>query len=292
MLRRVCRIGAPVLHIPCHNISHHDLNYCYNQNKNSKSKNKVTAAAGDDDPRLVVDDKGKKVSLSFAEESLHLVLNDFIKKNGFGRAIAANQIGFPVSMIAVNVRGLDTATGRVSIPAVGSEEKNKKISNSRLWKKDTKSIKKMQASLTSSSSASSSFSLSSTSITLANPIITSKKGLHEVWDDCFSFPDTLVRVQRYKCISVHFETFSTPTEKSKKLKWDNLDASMSELLQHEIDHLVGITSFDRLCMDHSSSPHSSGYSVKPGHPFVISRQEFEKDRGRFQEMLRDHSSSV
>jgi peptide deformylase len=61
----------------------------------------------------------------------------------------------------------------------------------------------------------------------------------EVWDDCMCFPDLLVRVQRHKACTVRF----------KDLEWHNrtmrLSGDLSELLQHEYDHLDGILAVSR-----------------------------------------------
>ena len=56
----------------------------------------------------------------------------------------------------------------------------------------------------------------------------------DVLDDCMSFPDLLVRVKRYKRCSIYY----------KDLEWNDcsmeLEGDMSELIQHEYDHLDGI----------------------------------------------------
>ncbi len=61
----------------------------------------------------------------------------------------------------------------------------------------------------------------------------------ELWDDCFSFPDLLVRVERARSVTVRYvdETGAART----------LEASgaLSELVQHEIDHLDGVLAIDR-----------------------------------------------
>jgi len=61
----------------------------------------------------------------------------------------------------------------------------------------------------------------------------------EVWDDCMCFPDLLVRVQRHKACAVRF----------KDLEWNDrtmrLSDDLSELLQHEYDHLDGILAVSR-----------------------------------------------
>ncbi len=60
-----------------------------------------------------------------------------------------------------------------------------------------------------------------------------------VWDDCFSFPNLLVRVTRAYTATL------TYTDLKGKQHTIQLDGPMSELLQHEIDHLDGILAVDR-----------------------------------------------
>ena len=56
----------------------------------------------------------------------------------------------------------------------------------------------------------------------------------DVLDDCMSFPDLLVRVKRHKRCIIYY----------KDLDWNDcsmeLEGDMSELIQHEYDHLDGI----------------------------------------------------
>ena len=56
----------------------------------------------------------------------------------------------------------------------------------------------------------------------------------DVLDDCMSFPDLLVRVKRHKRCIIYY----------KDLEWNDcsmeLEGDMSELIQHEYDHLDGI----------------------------------------------------
>jgi peptide deformylase len=61
----------------------------------------------------------------------------------------------------------------------------------------------------------------------------------QVWDDCFSFPNLLVRVTRAYQITVSF------TDLKGKPRTLPLEGPMAELLQHEIDHLDGILALDR-----------------------------------------------
>ena len=61
----------------------------------------------------------------------------------------------------------------------------------------------------------------------------------ELWDDCFSFPDLMVRVKRSVEITVNF---TRQSGEEQQLEARN---GLSELLQHEIDHLDGILATDR-----------------------------------------------
>lgn len=60
-----------------------------------------------------------------------------------------------------------------------------------------------------------------------------------VWDDCFSFPQLLVRVSRVHRIKVKYQDL-----KGVKHEVD-LEGDRAELLQHEIDHLDGVLAVDR-----------------------------------------------
>ncbi|HXF95659.1 MAG TPA: peptide deformylase [Gemmatimonadales bacterium] len=60
-----------------------------------------------------------------------------------------------------------------------------------------------------------------------------------VWDDCFSFPGLLVRVNRAYTARLSYQDLRG---KSHTL---DLKGPMAELLQHEIDHLDGILAVDR-----------------------------------------------
>ncbi|MHA2114918.1 MAG: peptide deformylase [Candidatus Thorarchaeota archaeon] len=72
-------------------------------------------------------------------------------------------------------------------------------------------------------------------VVFLNPILKNKSDeMIELWDDCMCFPDLLVRVQRHKSCTVEY----------RDLEWQlqsmNLEDDLSELLQHEYDHLDGI----------------------------------------------------
>ena len=61
----------------------------------------------------------------------------------------------------------------------------------------------------------------------------------ELWDDCFSFPDLMVRVSRAAQIRVDY--FDDRGAKQRI----EAEGDLSELLQHEIDHLDGILAVQR-----------------------------------------------
>ena len=56
----------------------------------------------------------------------------------------------------------------------------------------------------------------------------------ELWDDCMSFPNLLVRVRRHRSLRIDFRD-----ENWEPHSWPLAD-DLSELLQHEYDHLEGI----------------------------------------------------
>lgn len=60
-----------------------------------------------------------------------------------------------------------------------------------------------------------------------------------VWDDCFSVPDLLVRVERAYYVKVKYEDLEG---KPHELE---CEGDMAELLQHELDHLDGVLMVDR-----------------------------------------------
>jgi peptide deformylase len=75
---------------------------------------------------------------------------------------------------------------------------------------------------------------------LINPRVTWQNSQYiELWDNCFSFPDLVVKVRRSSEVRVEYQDLGG-TER-------NIEASgvLSELLQHEIDHLDGILATDR-----------------------------------------------
>lgn len=81
-----------------------------------------------------------------------------------------------------------------------------------------------------------------------------------LWENCMSFPFILVRVSRAISISVQFLD-----DEGNVHQRENLGAEISELLQHEIDHLDGVLAVDRAIDQHS----------------IVSRKTFDFDREYF-----------
>ena len=73
-----------------------------------------------------------------------------------------------------------------------------------------------------------------------NPILQNRsKEMIEVWDDCMCFPDLLVKVVRHKSCTIRFRDLSFKEHTMR------LEDDLSELLQHEYDHLDGILAVSR-----------------------------------------------
>lgn len=108
-------------------------------------------------------------------------LTDFRRRSGFGRGIAAPQIGVAKKVIYVNTLGA-----------------------------------------------------------MINPrIVKRSRSEFALWDDCFSFPDLLVKVRRHRSVTVHY---IDEHGISQMIAARN---DISELMQHEIDHINGVLAIDR-----------------------------------------------
>lgn len=77
-----------------------------------------------------------------------------------------------------------------------------------------------------------------------------------VWDACLSFLSIFMQVERHRDITVRYQNLEGKTREIRASAKDDL----SELLQHEIDHLDGILAIDRVV------------DVKT----ICTREEFEK----------------
>lgn len=92
---------------------------------------------------------------------------------------------------------------------------------------------------------------------LVNPeIIRRSEDKIIVWDACLSFLSICMQVERHREITVRYQTLAGETVEVEAGEERNL----SELLQHEIDHLDGILAIDRVT------------DVKT----IVTREEFEK----------------
>ena len=60
-----------------------------------------------------------------------------------------------------------------------------------------------------------------------------------LWDDCFSFPDLLVYLERSRAVSL---SYHDPDGNLRRLE---AAGALAELLQHEMDHLDGVLAVDR-----------------------------------------------
>ena len=92
---------------------------------------------------------------------------------------------------------------------------------------------------------------------LVNPeIVESSEERMVVWDACLSFLSIFMQVERRRWITVRYQNLEGET-----LSFDaGEDRDLSELLQHEIDHLDGILAIDRV------------FDMKT----ICTREEFEK----------------
>jgi peptide deformylase len=68
-----------------------------------------------------------------------------------------------------------------------------------------------------------------------NPELTGlSDGMFELWDDCMSFPNLLVKVNRHRSLTLKYLDENWAPQVS------NMENALAELLQHECDHLDGI----------------------------------------------------
>jgi peptide deformylase len=77
-------------------------------------------------------------------------------------------------------------------------------------------------------------------VVFLNPVLVARSDeMMEVWDDCMCFPDLLVRVPRHRACRISY----------RDLEWKeqvvDFKDDLSELLQHEVDHLDGVLAVER-----------------------------------------------
>lgn len=175
------------------------------------------------DPRLrVVSRAVTRDDADFLRQAADLieVLTAFQAEHGFGRAIAAPQIGIAKRFVAVDLGRTRLGSGKA---------------------------------------------------VLVNPrIVQRSAATFELWDDCMSFPELYVRVRRHRSIRVEARRAD-----GSRVRWFDLHPAVSELLQHEIDHLDGI-----LAVDRAADPQA-----------LVTRAAFHRNRGYFQGLLETRESS-
>ncbi len=72
-------------------------------------------------------------------------------------------------------------------------------------------------------------------VVVVNPVFEALSDeMFELWDDCMSFPNLLVKVRRHKRLTMNYLD-----ENWQPQSWEVEDA-LSELIQHEYDHLDGV----------------------------------------------------
>lgn len=75
---------------------------------------------------------------------------------------------------------------------------------------------------------------------MINPqILDRSEEMFELWDDCMSFPNLLVKVRRHRWIEISYYDLNWKRHEQR------LEDDMSELFQHEYDHLDGILATQR-----------------------------------------------
>jgi len=72
-------------------------------------------------------------------------------------------------------------------------------------------------------------------VVFINPELTDLSvDLFELWDDCMSFPNLLVKVKRHSSLAINYR------DENWQPQTRQMEGALSELLQHEYDHLDGI----------------------------------------------------
>ncbi|KEO72928.1 peptide deformylase [Anditalea andensis] len=70
---------------------------------------------------------------------------------------------------------------------------------------------------------------------IINPdIVQPSEKMIELWDDCMSFPNLLVKIRRHESLTLRYKD-----ENWADHEW-HVSGALSELIQHEYDHLEGV----------------------------------------------------
>jgi peptide deformylase len=98
-------------------------------------------------------------------------------------------------------------------------------------------------------------------VVFINPVLHDQSNdTMRVWDDCMCFPELLVRVERHKTCTI---SYRDTLWKEQEMR---LEGDMSELLQHEYDHLDGILAVSRAVDGHSFALRSQKNLILPANP--------------------------
>lgn len=118
--------------------------------------------------------------------------------------------------------------------------------------------------------------------TMHNPQVKLGQETFTHWDDCFSIPDYLVRVRRSKSIEAAYlddDGVEQTLESAGGVPKDIAKTqAFSELVQHEYDHQLGLTNFERML------------PAEPGLPSVIHVDAYNADKAYYNSMV-DYSIS-
>lgn len=106
-------------------------------------------------------------------------------------------------------------------------------------------------------------------LTLHNPRLAPLPGAASVtlWDDCMSIPDMMVRVRRAAAVHV---TYTDDEGRPAVLHDAATSPSLAELLQHECDHLDGVTAVDR-----AEAPPGGGPAIMHRAVYTARRADFD-----------------
>jgi peptide deformylase len=75
---------------------------------------------------------------------------------------------------------------------------------------------------------------------IVNPVISALSAeTFTLWDDCMSFPWIMVRLRRHSHLNLSWQNVSGEPQ-----QWTGVDQAVSELVQHETDHLDGVLAVD------------------------------------------------
>lgn len=86
-----------------------------------------------------------------------------------------------------------------------------------------------------------------------NPVLYDfSEEMMEMWDDCMSFPNLLVKLRRHRSCKMRFRDANWEEQ-----IWE-LEDNLSELLQHECDHLDGVLATMRALDKHSFQLKTAG----------------------------------